>query len=245
MATNLGIVDSEWTFRPSEEESKSSLFPDEKDVSTLSSKPLDYADYIPNWKSYWNPSEDNTSSGCLDDNSMTDVPFSTTNTTVPPEEIKNGWKCINSRDYSKDEDEQYEVEDNSQYEYGGNSFSDMENIRRLVERFTVISCHLRYYQQYFHCQEDIRRMAKQWQNILNCIREYYFSLDQKDKDYILANEDYACEFYKYMDIRNEEECFCDQCFVNRGVLDLEPEDLEPEIEMGLANMEEILAATKI
>lgn len=55
------------------------------------------------------------------------------------------------------------------------------------------------------------------------MRESWSLLIQEDKDYMLKNKEFfiGSDFYKYIDLYNDEECFCEQCFVNRGVLEID------------------------
>jgi hypothetical protein len=94
-----------------------------------------------------------------------------------------------------------------------------DEMKELAHDFSFISYQLRCH-EYFPTI-DIRSMSRVWQEIIDCIRESWVLFSQEDKDYVLQDADYVGDFHKYIDIYNDEECLCEQCFVNRGVLEID------------------------
>lgn len=65
-------------------------------------------------------------------------------------------------------------------------------------------------------EEEIRALSTKWENTLNEMRSSYFKLPEKYRKIF----DRFYQFAKYMDVNNDEECFCEQCLVNMDIIDM-------------------------
>jgi hypothetical protein len=102
-----------------------------------------------------------------------------------------------------------------------------ETIKELILDFSLVSHQLRYHEHFPAI--DIRSMAAQWENLIDFIRQEWNLLDEEDKNSILEESPYIDDVYKYIDLYNDEDCFCRQCFINKDVIEMEvPEEGDQE-----------------
>ena len=77
-------------------------------------------------------------------------------------------------------------------------------------------------------KEDVKGLCEEWEELLSFLRQNFHGLSEEDKKFLLEDKEIVEDLYSflpYMDVDNEKECFCEQCFVNLEILPL-PEFLK-------------------
>ena len=108
----------------------------------------------------------------------------------------------------------------------------LEYIKHLASGFDTLTKILGNFKahSFIKTEKDIRDLAEEWEDRLNDLRQAFLPLKEQDKEYVLEDRYLVGNFDKYMDIRNDEECFCVQCFVNKNIISMEEKDEKEEKE---------------